>query len=147
MNKLFIGLLIIAAGAGAFFYLRKKNKSATGNGIKKEWILGQWKVDSLSASKDTSNENLLFMLYASDTNAKKDVIHFYDDGLLLITYPYDSLSKNDTAYFQWSKDNALLFKDKMTDSLSSTMLVKQPDSLHMVLQTKDSSLIYLQKEK
>ena len=45
MNKLFIGLLIIAAGAGVFFFLRNK-KSGTSTGLQKELLVGKWKLDS-----------------------------------------------------------------------------------------------------
>lgn len=36
MKKVFIGLLIIAAGAGAFFALRKKQKPVIAGGVNKE---------------------------------------------------------------------------------------------------------------
>ena len=57
MKKVFIGLLIAAAGAATFFLLQKKNKAAKSY-IQKDLIIGKWKLDSLYNLKD-SNSNLL----------------------------------------------------------------------------------------
>ena len=53
MNKLLIGLLIIAAGAGAFFLLRKTEQPVTQR-IERELLIGKWmgtRVDSTSISR------------------------------------------------------------------------------------------------
>lgn len=47
MNKLFIGLLIVAAGAGAFFLLRKKKSQVSVEKINHEWIIGTWKTEAM----------------------------------------------------------------------------------------------------
>ena len=144
MNKLFIGLLIVAAGAGVFFLLRKKKNATTTNSIKKEWIVGKWKVDSFSAGKDSS---IVFFLYATDSNSKKEIHHFYKNSLLVTTYPYDSLLKNDTSYYKWGKNNELVCKGKVSDSTGIIFSVAKltPDSLKV--QTKDSAIILFTKLK
>jgi len=57
MNKLIIGLLIIAAGAGTFFLLRKKKETTATNEIKKEWIIGKWKTDVVMANESNLNKS------------------------------------------------------------------------------------------
>jgi hypothetical protein len=143
MNKLFIGLLIVAAGAGAFFFLRKK-KSTTTSDIKKEWIVGKWKVDSFSPGKDSS---LVFLLYATDSNSKKEIHHFYEQGLLVTTYPYDSLLKNDTAYYEWNKNKDLIFKGKVSDSTAYIFSIEKLTKDSLQVQSKDSATILFTKLK
>ena len=45
MKKLFIGLLIIAAGAGAYYFLQKKKSEPTDK-LDKELLVGKWKMGS-----------------------------------------------------------------------------------------------------
>ncbi|HEY6063499.1 MAG TPA: hypothetical protein VIV35_07815, partial [Chitinophagaceae bacterium] len=97
MNKLFIGLLIVAAGAGAFFLLRKKKNSTTTNDIKKEWIVGKWKAD---AGKDSAFSN-----YSYD---------FLKDGNMVRSL--NDSAKADTSHYEWNRNNALIWKDKASDS-------------------------------
>ncbi|MGB5028631.1 MAG: hypothetical protein WBO38_09010, partial [Chitinophagaceae bacterium] len=52
MNKLIIGLLIIAAGAGVYFLLSKNNSTETAV-IKKELIIGTWKIESYQPATDS----------------------------------------------------------------------------------------------
>jgi len=52
MKNLFIGLLIVAAGAGAFFFLRNKKQSSEVR-IDKELLVGKWKLQSFQAGKDS----------------------------------------------------------------------------------------------
>ena len=143
MNKLFIGLLIVAAGTGVFFFLRKR-KSATANEINKEWIVGKWKVDSISPGKDPE---LVFQLYATDSNSKKEVHHFFDNGLLVSSYPYDSLIKNDSSYYEFSKNNELVFKGKVNDTTSTVFSIKKLTQDSLLVQTKDSTRVLFAKAK
>jgi hypothetical protein len=148
MKNLLALLLLAAAAVGAyFFFFKKKPDSPVISEIKKEWVIGKWKIDSVSLSKDTSDGNLMLALYATDSAAKKDVHQFLENGTLLTMHPADSLPKNDTTYYQWAKENEILFKEKVADSTGTSMLVKQIDENHMSLQTKDSSVFYLLKEK
>lgn len=143
MNKLFIGLLIVAAGAGIIFFLYKK-KNAAKNDIKKEWIVGKWKIDSISPGKDPE---FVFLLYATDSNSKKEVHHFYDDGMLITSHPYDSILMNDSSFYEFSKNNELLFKGNRSDSISTAFFVTKLTQESLQLQAKDSTMILLTKEK
>src|SRR5450432_3927943 len=103
MNKLFIGLLIIAAGAGAFFFLRKKNDPANNNDMKKEWIVGKWKIDSLQAGKDS-----VFGKFSYDFQKDGNILRSLNDS-----------AKADTSFYEWSKKNELVWKEKAGDSTSN----------------------------
>jgi hypothetical protein len=145
MNKLIIGLLIVAAGAAALFYFNSRtcNKPAQ-DPLTKEWIVDKWKVDSYSPGKDSS---IVFLLYATDLNSKKQVHQFYDQGLLVTTYPYDSLVKSDTAYYKWGKNKELIFKGKESDSTVFMFSVAKLTTDSLQVQSKDSATILFTKLK
>jgi hypothetical protein len=145
MNKLFIGLLIAAAGTGVFFLLRKK-KSTTSNEINKEWIVGKWKVDSISPGKDPEHV-IIALLDATDSAAKKEVHHFYDNGLLVSGNPYDSPIKNDSSHYEFSKNNELVFKEKASDTASTIFSIIRFTKDSLQIQTKDSTWMLLTKVK
>lgn len=144
MNKLLIGLLIVVAGAGAFFYLRKKNNSTTGNGIKKEWIVGKWKMDSIDVRK-TKDSNSLFMfalISTLDSNLYRYQYDFRKDNQIISSLP-DS-QKADTIHYEWKKGNQLLWKERGDTTGEILSLIKlNKDSL--VLQSKDSVTILFTK--
>ncbi len=128
MNKLFIGLLIVAAGAGVFFFLRTKKNTSPNNYIKKEWILGKWKAD---ASKDS-----VFSSYNYD---------FLKDGNILRSL--NDSAKADTSHYEWNKANELIWKEKASDSTGKIFAVLKltPDSLQV--QAADSSTVLFLKVK
>ena len=127
MNKLFIGLLIVAAGAGAFFLLRKKNNTTT-NDIKKEWILGKWKAD---AGKDSA-----FSSYSYD---------FLKDGNILRSL--NDSAKADTSHYEWNKKNELVWKEHASDSTGNIFSVLKLTLDSMQVQSKDSVTILFTKLK
>ena len=127
MNKLFIGLLIVAAGAGAFFLLRKKNNTRT-NDIKKEWIVGKWKAD---AGKDSA-----FSSYSYD---------FLKDGNILRSLS-DS-AKADTSHYEWNKANELVWKEKLSDSAGKVFSIVKLTQDSLLVQSKDSATILFTKPK
>jgi len=128
MNKLFIGLLIIAAGAGTFFLIRKKNNTTTTNDIKKEWIVGKWKAD---AGKDS-----VFSSYNYD---------FLKDGNILRSLS-DSV-KADTSHYEWSRTNELVWKEKVSDSTGKIFAVLKLTQDSLQVRSKDSATILFTKLK
>ncbi|HEY6062762.1 MAG TPA: hypothetical protein VIV35_04080 [Chitinophagaceae bacterium] len=128
MNKLFIGLLIVAAGAGAFFLLRKKNNSTTTNDIKKEWIVGKWKAD---AGKDSA-----FSSYSYD---------FLKDGNMVRSL--NDSAKADTSHYEWNRNNALIWKDKASDSTGKVFAVLKLTQDSLQVQAADSSIVLFIKVK
>jgi hypothetical protein len=128
MNKLFIGLLIVAAGAGAFFLLRKKKSTTTTNDIKKEWIVGKWKAD---AGKDSA-----FSSYSYD---------FLKDGSILRSL--NDSAKADTSHYEWNKNNALIWKEKAGDSTEKIFSVLKLTQDSLQVQAADSSTVLFTKVK
>jgi hypothetical protein len=128
MNKLFIGLLIVAAGAGAFFLLRKKKNTTTINDIKKEWIVGKWKAD---ACKDSA-----FSSYSYD---------FLKDGNII--WSLNDSAKADTSHYEWNKANELVWKEKTSDSTGKIFSVVKLTQDSLQVQSKDSVSILFTKAK
>ncbi len=128
MNKLFIGLLIGAAGTGVFFFLRKKKKETSSNNIKKEWILGKWKAD---AEKDSA-----FSSYNYD---------FLKDGNILRSL--NDSAKADTSHYEWNKTNELVWKEKVSDSTGKVFSVVKLTLDSLQVQSKDSVTILFTKLK
>ena len=129
MNKLFIGLLIVAAGAGAYFFLfKKKDKPVIGNELKKEWIVGTWKTDA------TPGNDSLF---------KQSLFNFQEDGNIIRSVG-DS-AKADTMHYEWNKSNELVWKQKVTDSVGTNYTVVKLTVDSLQVQSSDSTRILFTK--
>jgi hypothetical protein len=128
MNKLFIGLLIVAAGAGAFFLLRKKKNTTTTNEIKKEWIVGKWKA---GAGKDSP-----FSMYSYDFLKDGNIIRSLNDS-----------AKADTSHYEWNKTNELVWKEKLGDSTGKIFSVLKLTQDSLQVQAADSSTVLFVKVK
>jgi hypothetical protein len=128
MNKLFIGLLIVAAGAGAFFLLRKKKENTKTNAINKEWIIGKWKAD---AGKDSA-----FSMFSYNFLKEGNIIRSVSDTV-----------KADTLHYEWGKANEIIWKQKTTDSVGKTFEVIRLTQDSLQIQSKDSATILFTKLK
>lgn len=128
MKNLFIGLLIVAAGTGIFFLLRKKKNKPTANEINKEWIVGKWKAD---AGKDSA-----FSQYNYD---------FLKDGNILRSLS-DS-AKTDTSHYEWNKANELVWKEKAGDSTGKIFSIIKLTQDSLQVQSKDSATILFTRLK
>ena len=139
MKKLFIGLLIIAAGAGTYYFLQKE-KTIADDPFDKELIVGSWKVDALHLSpKDSANLAAIQLL--NDSSLKNSRFDFQKDGHFIQT-PQDH-AKNDTSYYEWGKSNELLIKESPKDSLSQIYSINKLDKDSLILQSKDSAVFVL----
>ena len=128
MNKLFIGLLIVAAGAGVFFLLRKKKNATTTNEIKKEWIIGKWKA---KAGKDSAFSN-----YSYDFLKDGNIIRSLNDS-----------AKADTSHYEWNKANELVWKEKVSDSTGKIFSIVKLTKDSLQVQSKNSTGILFIKVK
>ena len=122
MNKLFIGLLIVAAGTGAFFLLRKKKNTTTAKDIKKEWILGKWKAD---AGKDSA-----FSSYSYNFLIDGNIVRSLNDS-----------ANADTSHYEWNKSNELVWKEKINDSTGKIFSIVKLTQDSLQVQSKDSTSI------
>ena len=130
MNKLLIGLLIVAAGAGTFLLLRKKKSTTVTNSLNKEWVVGKWKTDAQPGN---------------DSNFSKYSYDFLKDGNI-VRLLNDS-TKADTMHFEWSKNNELIWKEKVTDSTGKSYAVVKLTQDSLQVQSKDSVTILFTKLK
>lgn len=140
-------LLIAAIGAGVYFLFFSKMKSAGENEIQKELVIGKWNMDSLDAVKDSTKDSFALLLFAMDSNARKQVYDFQTSGQVLVSLPGDSLARQDTSSFAWGRANELLWKENARDTVAESMNVVKLNKDSLVLQTKDSVLIYFKKVK
>jgi hypothetical protein len=131
MNKLLIGLLIVAAGTGAFFLLRKKKSGVVINTINKEWIIGKWKVDSLQFPKDDTISDLERSGLALDTNYKKYTYAFTNDGYVLRNFP--GTLKTDTSFYKWTDTARLRWSRVANDTITTPLKVVRLEKLILVL--------------
>lgn len=138
-------LLIAAIGAGVYFLFFSKKKSAGENEIQKELVIGKWNMDSLAATKDSASFALL--LFAMDSNARKQVYDFQTSGQVLVSLPGDSLAKQDTSSFAWGKANELFWKENARDTVTELMTVVKLNKDSLVLLSKDSTLVYFRRVK
>ena len=130
MNKLIIGLLAVAAGAGIFLFLRKKKNEITVNSINKEWIIGKWKTDSI---------------VATDSNFSKYQFDFQKDGNVVRSL--NDSAKADTMYYEWNKASDLVWKEKPNDSTGKIYAVTKLTRDSLSFQSPDSSTVLFIKTK
>lgn len=125
MKNLFIGLLIIAAGAGIFFLLKKKKATSEPViTIKKEFIIGKWKTDAQPRNDST------FKDYQYEFSKEGNIIRSLNDSAVA-----------DSSFYAWDKDNNLEWKKNATDTTGVLYKVVQLTSDSLQLLSKDSSII------
>lgn len=130
MNKLFIGLLVIAAGAGIFFFACSKKQKSTSTTFDKSAIVGHWKAGSTSSS---------------DSNFSKYEFDFQKEGRVIRSLN-DSLPA-DTSNYEWTKKDQLVWKEKSTDSTGNTYSVLKLNNDSLQIQSADSITVLFTKIK
>ena len=145
MKKLFIGLLILAAGAATFFLLQKKDKQIITNNIQQEQIIGKWKLDSLFFLRDPNDNFMVGIMGMVDPHLMKYQYEFTKDGYLSLSLG-DSLTKDSTRY-EWNKKDQLVWKEYPTDSSGNIFKVSLLNNDSLVLQSEDSSILLFTKVK
>ena len=130
MNKLIIGLLIVAAaGAGIFFYLRKEKNNTPATLTNKERLVGKWKTESAEPVFDTVQYKYTYTVAA--------------DGSVLRNL--NDSTKTDSLRYEWKNANELSIKENDSTAVIYTILQLNSDSLRW--QTKDSIKTLLLKVK
>jgi hypothetical protein len=128
MNKLFIGLLVVAAGAGVYFFILKKKEKGKEVTINKEWVIGKWKAD---AGKDSAFSSFRYELLKNG-----GIVRSLSDS-----------AKADTLHYEWSKAKEFILKSKAADSSGKVFAVIKLTQDSLQLQSNDSSLILFTRLK
>ncbi len=145
MKKLFIGLLILAAGAATFFLLQKKDKQIITSNIQQERIIGKWKLDSLLFLKDANDNFMVGIMGMVDPHLMKYQYEFTRDGYLSL-WLGDALTKDSTRY-EWAEKNKLVWKDYPSDTSANVFNVSLLSNDSLILQSEDSSILLFTKVK
>lgn len=123
MNKLFIGLLIVAAGAGIFYYFNQRtcNKPPQ-DSISKDLLVGKWKAVPEQPARDSAQP-----IYQYE---------FQQAGTVLRSLQNSAIAN--TLHYEWRNSNELVWKETTADSAGKiyTVVLLTKDSLQ--LQFKDS---------
>ena len=144
MKKIILAVILMAAAGGVVYYFLQTKKS--NNNFEKELITGQWTIDSLTTGKSLKQDDLALLLFSLDSSARETVYDIHADGKILVSASADSLAKKDTSSFSWGKNNELLFKENLTDSIPEIFSVIKLDKKELVIQTSDSSFVYMKRK-
>jgi len=122
MKKIFIGLLILAAGAGAYYLLSQQKKIEPVSENKETLLLGKWKAGFPASGKDS-----LFAGFQYE---------FLKEGIALIR---DTASATaDSSIYSWNKEGELLFKENAADSTADRFTVLQLTKDSLQVKNKDN---------
>jgi len=145
MKKVFIGLLIVAAGAAIFFLLQKKNKPINESFIQQDLIIGKWKLDSLYSPKDSISNLMAGIMGMVDPNLMKYEYEFTKEGSVEL-WLKDSLTKDSTRY-EWIKEDQLTWKEYPAEKTTEVFKVSLLNKDSLSLQSKDSVILLFTKAK
>lgn len=109
MKKIIIGLLVIAAGATAYYLYTQKKTTDPATEKKQEMLLGKWKTSSKLSGPDS-------LLSAFQYEFRKDGIGFIHDS---------TTAKSDSFYYEWNKTGDLVVKGNVKDSTAEIFSVLQ----------------------
>jgi hypothetical protein len=142
MKKKILAVILLAAAGGAYYFLQMKKSSSESN-IQQKHIIGKWKLDSLNSENDSINL-VIALIGTLDSNFLNYEYDFRKDGYVL-KFLQDRMQK-DTVRFEWTKDNVLLWKEP-GDSTGQKLTVTKLNKDSLLLQTKDSTVVYFKKLK
>ncbi len=126
MKKIFIGLLIIEAGAGAYYLLSQKKSTEPFSENRAALLLGKWKMSLPVSDKDS-----LFTVFQYE---------FQKDGIALIR---DTASATaDSSIYEWNKAGELMFKENAADTTTDVFAVLKLTKDSLQVKNKDSA-VYL----
>lgn len=145
MKKLFIGLLIVAAGAAIFLLLQKKDKPLTATNFQQEQIIGKWKLDSIRFSKDSNDNFMKGIMVIVDSGLRKYHYEFTEGGAIAFSLG-DSLLK-DSATYKWNNGKELVWQENLTDTSGDVLEISLLTNDSLALQSKDSSVLLFTKVK
>lgn len=132
MNKLLVALLIVVAGAGAFFYFKQRSGNKPPQDfLTKEWIVGKWKTVSYQPVTDSVQPMYLY--------------DFQKEGLVLLSI--SDFAKADSSHYEWSKTNELVIKQLAVDSVQQTFTILKLTQDSLQVKSQNNSEILFTKLK
>ena len=138
MKKVFIGLLIAAAGAATFFLLEKKNNPAKSY-IQKDLIIGKWKLDSLYSFKDSNSNLMTDVMELVDPHLTKYEYEFTKGGTIGL-WLKDSLRK-DSIRYEWINKKQLAWKEYPANKTIEVFEISILSKDSLSLQSNDSVIL------
>ena len=135
MKKVFIGLLIMAAGAALFFLLKKQNQAVKRH-IQKDLLVGKWKPDSLNRPNNSKLICLTGSTGMIDSNRMKYEYEFTEEGSVGL-WLKDSLTKDITRY-EWTDEDQLAFKEIQAGKATEVFNVSELCKDSLLLTSRDS---------
>lgn len=144
MKKVFIGLLIAAAGAVTYYLLLKENNPVTSNAVQQEKIIGKWKLDSLYALKDSAN-NSMGIIGIIEPDLRKYSYEFKKDGGIFFSIG-DSLTA-DSSRYEWNKNNQLAWLEHPADTTGELFTISLLNTTNLRLLSADSVVLQFTKVK
>ena len=145
MKKVFIGLLILTAGAAGIFLFQKKDKPITGNNIQKDRVIGKWKLDSILLPKDSNNNFTAGIMGIVAPDLMKYHYEFKKDGAISVSMG-DSLTK-DSSRYEWNKKDQLVWKEYPADTAGDIFTISTLNNDSLALQSEDSVILLFRKLK
>jgi hypothetical protein len=142
MKKLFIGLLMLAAGAGVYYFLQNK-KTNTDKPVDKELLAGKWELDSTTSLKKTVLVFKTGIISPKDSTFQRYHYEFQQGGTL-IQAVNDSV-KAGTSHYEWGKKNELLIKALATDTTVEAYSVSKLSIDSLILRAKYSAVFVFTK--
>jgi len=131
MKNVLIGLLIVAAGAGVYFFvIKKKKEKPVEQGIKKELIIGKWKGETTTPPDS--------VLTRFSWEFRKDGSAIYAVG--------DSLNA-DTLFYSWKDSLGISIRKSSTDSLGIDYELGKLTADSLELKQNGSNPLILLKSK
>ena len=145
MKKLFFGLLILAAGAVAFFSLQNKKQIIQQFPDQKELILGEWKMNSIEAPSDSNSHFFVGIMGMIDTNLMNYEYRFTKEGVVYRSLG-DSVLK-DSSLYHWNSADQFTWKENTSDSTGEVMKIIAISEDSLKLATTDHTIIVFAKLK
>ena len=141
MKKIFIWLLIVAAGALINYSCIPGNRND--NISAKGLIVGDWEVDSIDVSKtQDSSLGLMALVYISqDSTHNKLRFSFHADGLIT----EENEAGSDSSRYEWEGEKTLNITS--ADSTKEKWFIRQLDSAKLIVAAEDSVVFYFNRAK
>ena len=137
MKKVFIGLLILAAGTAVYFLINN-GRSPGKNSIQKDLIIGKWKLDSIYSLKDSGFNPITDNAGYLALHLEKYEYEFTTSGSIML-WPTDSSTIENR--YEWIDENQLAWKEYPAGKTIEVFEVPVLNVDSMTLVAKDSVIL------